>query len=33
MKDTMMPLAQFLCRKEFQDRYTDEEKPISLLFY
>jgi protein CMS1 len=33
MKDTMMPLAQFLTRKEFKERYVDEEKPLSLLFY
>ncbi|OAA60017.1 Protein kinase-like domain protein [Cordyceps fumosorosea ARSEF 2679] len=33
MKDTMMPLAKFLSKKEFQDRYTDEEKPLSLLFF
>ncbi|OAA75159.1 hypothetical protein LEL_07147 [Akanthomyces lecanii RCEF 1005] len=33
MKDTMMPLAKFICRKEFQGRYTDEEKPLSLLFF
>lgn len=33
MKDTMMPLAQFLSRKEFQERYTDEDKKLSLLFF
>ncbi|KAM5371616.1 hypothetical protein ACJZ2D_007896 [Fusarium nematophilum] len=33
MKDTMMPLARFLARKEFKDRYGDEKKPLALLFY
>jgi protein CMS1 len=33
MKDTMMPLARFLARKEFKDRYADEKKPLALLFY
>lgn len=33
MKDTMMPLAQFLTRPEFKERYGDEEKPLALLFY
>ncbi|ENH71025.1 Protein cms1 [Fusarium oxysporum f. sp. cubense race 1] len=33
MKDTMMPLARFLSRKEFKDRYGDEKKPLALLFY
>lgn len=33
MKDTMIPLATFLVRKEFKDRYADEENPLSLLFY
>ncbi|KAL6893354.1 U3-90S pre-ribosomal complex subunit domain-containing protein [Trichoderma evansii] len=33
MKDTMMPLAKFLARKEFKDRYGDEKKPLDLLFY
>lgn len=33
MKDTMMPLAQFLTRKELKERYVDEEKPLDLLFY
>lgn len=33
MKDTMLPLARFLTRKEFRDRYEAEEKPLSLLFY
>ncbi|KAF5969723.1 hypothetical protein FCOIX_10765 [Fusarium coicis] len=27
MKDTMMPLARFLSRKEFKDRYGDEKNP------
>lgn len=33
MKDTMIPLAQFLSLKEFKERYADEEKPLALLFY
>jgi protein CMS1 len=33
MKDTMLPLARFLARKEFKERYGDEEKPLALLFY
>ncbi|KFA69837.1 hypothetical protein S40285_02440 [Stachybotrys chlorohalonatus IBT 40285] len=33
MKDTMMPLARFLARKEFMERYADEKKPLALLFY
>jgi protein CMS1 len=33
MKDTMLELARWLARKEFIDRYTDEPKPLKLLFY
>ncbi|KAF4124527.1 protein CMS1 [Geosmithia morbida] len=33
MKDTMLPLARFLSRKEFKERYVADEKPISLIFY
>lgn len=33
MKDTAMPLARFLARQEFKDRYTDDKKPVALLFY
>lgn len=33
MKDTMMPLAKWLTRKEFRDRYLDDEKHIDLLFF
>lgn len=33
MKDTMMPLARFIARQEFKDRYVDEEKALALLFY
>ncbi|KAF5970186.1 protein cms1 [Fusarium bulbicola] len=33
MKETMMPLARFLSRKELKDRYGDEKKPLALLFY
>ncbi|KAB5562898.1 U3-containing 90S pre-ribosomal complex subunit-domain containing protein [Coniochaeta sp. 2T2.1] len=35
MKDTMVPLAKWLARKEFKERYTDEseEKQVSLMFY
>lgn len=33
MKDTMMPLAKWLTRKEFKERYGDPEKPLKLLFF
>ncbi|KAG5952127.1 hypothetical protein E4U53_001586 [Claviceps sorghi] len=33
MKDTLMPLARFLTRPEFRERYGDEKKPLALLFY
>ncbi|KAK8917501.1 Protein CMS1 [Metarhizium anisopliae] len=33
MKDTMMPLARFLTRPEFKERYGAEKKPLALLFY
>lgn len=33
MKDTMMPLARWLTRQEFKDRYAAEEKPLDLLFF
>ncbi|KID89363.1 DNA/RNA helicase, DEAD/DEAH box type [Metarhizium guizhouense ARSEF 977] len=33
MKDTMMPLARFLTRPEFKERYRAEKKPLALLFY
>lgn len=33
MKETMMPLAQWLTRKEFKERYGDHEKPLQLLFF
>ena len=33
MKDTMLPLASWLSRPEFKERYTDPEKPLHLLFY
>ncbi|KAM0325181.1 hypothetical protein ACHAQA_007720 [Verticillium albo-atrum] len=33
MKETMLPLAQWLTRKEFKDRYVDEDKPLALFFY
>lgn len=33
MKDTMLPLARFLTRSEFKERYVDDKKPLSLLFY
>jgi protein CMS1 len=33
MKDTMMPLARFLTRSEFKERYGAEKKPLALLFY
>ncbi|KAK3943193.1 protein cms1 [Diplogelasinospora grovesii] len=33
MRETMMPLAKLLSRKEFKDKYTDPEQPIDLFFY
>jgi protein CMS1 len=33
MKDTMMPLAKLLARKEFKERYSSEDRPLVLLFY
>lgn len=33
MKDTMLPLAKWLSRKEFKDRYAAERNPIELLFF
>jgi protein CMS1 len=33
MKEITMPLAKWLARKEFKERYTAEEKPLHLLFY
>ena len=33
MKDTMMPLSKWLTRKEFKDRYVDDEKHLDLLFF
>ncbi|KAI0019094.1 U3-containing 90S pre-ribosomal complex subunit-domain containing protein [Xylariomycetidae sp. FL0641] len=33
MKETMIPLAKWLARPEFKERYTDPEKPLQLLFY
>ncbi|RWA14172.1 hypothetical protein EKO27_g907 [Xylaria grammica] len=33
MKETMIPLARWLCRAECKERYTDPERPLQLLFY
>jgi protein CMS1 len=33
MGDTMLPLARWLSRKEFKERYTAEKKALALLFY
>ncbi|KAI2632829.1 U3-containing 90S pre-ribosomal complex subunit-domain containing protein [Xylaria nigripes] len=33
MKETMIPLARWICRAEFKERYTDPERPLQLLFY
>ncbi|KAI1351090.1 U3-containing 90S pre-ribosomal complex subunit-domain containing protein [Xylaria sp. FL0043] len=33
MKETMIPLARWLCRAEFKERYTDSEQALQLLFY
>lgn len=33
MSETMLPLAKWLTRKEFKERYADEDKHLDLLFY
>jgi protein CMS1 len=33
MKETMVPLAKWLVRKEFKERYTDPENRVDLMFY
>ncbi|KAI0450328.1 U3-containing 90S pre-ribosomal complex subunit-domain containing protein [Xylaria acuta] len=33
MKETMIPLARWLSRTEFKERYADPERPLQLLFY
>ncbi|KAL7620957.1 Protein cms1 [Parahypoxylon ruwenzoriense] len=33
MKETMLPLARWLARPEFKQRYADPEKGLQLLFY
>lgn len=32
-KDTMLPLARWLSRTEFKERYMESESPIELMFY
>src|SRR5690606_37885419 len=33
MKDTMIPLARLLSKKELMERYGSEESPLDLIFY
>ncbi|KAI1337123.1 U3-containing 90S pre-ribosomal complex subunit-domain containing protein [Xylariaceae sp. FL0016] len=33
MKETMIPLARWLARSDFKERYTAAEEPLQLLFY
>jgi protein CMS1 len=33
MKETAIPLAQWLARKEFRERYGASDKPLDLIFY
>ncbi|KAJ3954507.1 Protein cms1 [Colletotrichum tropicale] len=33
MKDTMMPLARWLSRKELKERYTDDKRHLDLMFF
>lgn len=33
MKETMLPLAKWLARKEFKDRYTETDDHVELMFY
>jgi protein CMS1 len=33
MKETALPLARWLSRPEFKERYVDDETRLDLLFY
>ncbi|KAK4214104.1 U3-containing 90S pre-ribosomal complex subunit-domain containing protein [Rhypophila decipiens] len=33
MRETLMPLVKLLTRKELNDRYTDPDQPLDLIFY
>jgi protein CMS1 len=33
MRETTLPLARFLARAEFKERYGDSKKPLALLVY
>lgn len=33
MKETMVPLAKWLARKEFKGRYTEADDHVELMFY
>lgn len=33
MKDTMIPLARLLSRKELKERYIADEASVDLIFY
>ncbi|KLU83246.1 hypothetical protein MAPG_02311 [Magnaporthiopsis poae ATCC 64411] len=33
MRETALPLARWLTRPEFKERYVDDENPLHLLFY
>lgn len=33
MRETMIPLARWLSRTEFKEKYTNPERPLQLLFY
>ncbi|KAI1186124.1 U3-containing 90S pre-ribosomal complex subunit-domain containing protein [Nemania serpens] len=33
MRETMIPLARWLSRTEFKEKYTHPERPLQLLFY
>lgn len=33
MKETMLPLAKWLTRTEFRERYADPKKPLELMFF
>lgn len=32
-KDTMMPLARFLAKEQFKERYVDKKNALALFFY
>ena len=33
IRETAVPLARFLCRKEFKEKREGKGKPLAVLFY